>query len=62
MIEVNCNISKRTFQVKKICKVSEMPQSANYFFTAFTTEGIYDIWRTDAGIFYSKPLNTIYNN
>lgn len=54
-----CNVLKRQYTVKKICKRSEMPNSADYYYTAYCLDGMtYDIYRTPAGILYAK-INTI---
>lgn len=56
MKQITCALFNKTFFVKKICKVADMPKSAQYNCTAYANEGLYDIWRTDAGVLYSKPL------
>lgn len=58
MTIITCNVAKVEFKVKKICKVSEMPKSATQYWSAFNDTGIYDIYRTDAGVLYSKPAKT----
>jgi len=58
MAQITCNLFNKTFTVKKICKVCDMPKTANYFTTAYALDGLYDIWRTDSGILYSKPIRS----
>ena len=53
------NINVRTFKVKKVCKISEMPKTVQYYWTAYTINGIYDIYRTDSGVLYSKPVRHV---
>lgn len=48
-----CTLLKKEYKVKKICKVSDMPKNANYYTTAYTDNGVVNIYRTDAGILYS---------
>lgn len=52
-------ISRQTFKVKKVCKIVEMPKSATPYWTAFTPNGLYDIYRTDTGVLYSKPVRQV---
>ena len=56
---IKCNVSTKEFNVKKICKFCDMPKNANMYWSAYTNEGIYDIYRTDSGVLYSKPLRTV---
>lgn len=57
MIQITCTLTNKALTVKKICKVCDMPKSSNYWTTFYSgKEGMYDIWRTDSGILYSKPL------
>jgi len=56
MLQITCTIANKTFNIKKICKVCDMPKSCRNYWTAFTPAGMYDIWITDNGVLYSKPL------
>lgn len=55
MTLITCTLTNTTFNVKKICKVSEMPKNAFSYWTAYTPNGVYDIFMTPNGVYYSKP-------
>jgi hypothetical protein len=60
-IELTCNLSvlakcPKTYVIRAICKVSEMPKNARYYDTIYPAnppQTIQNIYRTDAGIFYA---------
>lgn len=54
MIQINCQLFKKTFEVKKVCKVSEMPKSAQFYFTAYFDKQSQEIYRTPNGVLYAK--------
>jgi hypothetical protein len=54
MITIHCELMNKDYQVKKVCKISEMPKNARFFNTAFFNKQSQDIYRTDGGIFYAK--------
>jgi len=54
MITLTCQLMQREFKVKKVCRISEMPQNARYFNTIYFDKQSQDIYRTDAGILYAK--------
>lgn len=35
MITLTCQLMQREYKVKKVCKISEMPQNAKYFNTIY---------------------------
>lgn len=59
-MQITCSLTNRQFKVKKVCKVSEMPKNAGYYFTCFLSNGnIQDIYRTDSGVFYATNQRII---
>ena len=63
MIQIECTLFKKIYNVKKICRYrAEMPRNAKQVFTAYTSDidkTIYWIYSTDSGILYAKksPCN-----
>lgn len=55
MATITCTVQNRSFNVKKICKVSEMPKNATAYFTCFTPHGIVEIYATPSFIYYATP-------
>jgi len=56
MMKIKCNVLKKEFNIKKICHISEMPKNAKTFWSVYTDTGVYEIYKTAAGVLYSKPL------
>ena len=49
-----CRVANQSFEVKKICKVCDMPKTAQHYWTVFLFNGnMQDIYRTDSGILYA---------
>lgn len=48
MATITCTVQNRSFNVKKVCKVSEMPKNATFYFTCFTPQGVVNIYATPA--------------
>lgn len=58
-IQINCQLSERAgkpkkYNVKKVCKHSEMPKNANYHDTIYIDNYCQDIYKTDNFVFYAK--------
>lgn len=62
MIQIECTLFKKVYNVKKICKsCSEMPKTAKQRYTAYTSDidkTIYWIYSTDSGVLYAKKSPT----
>ena len=54
MVTIHCELSEKTYLVKKVCKILEMPQTAQYYNTCYFNGQSQDIYRTDAGVLYAK--------
>ncbi len=58
-VNLTCDLSvaarqPKTYHVKKVCKVAEMPKNARYHDTIYLfNKSCQDIYRTDSGIFYA---------
>lgn len=51
---LKCQLTGKTYNVKKVCKIQDMPKSANYWDTIYIDRYSQDIYKTDSFIFYAK--------
>ena len=53
---IQCEVTKTKFQIKKTCKIAEMPKNAKYYHTIYISSGMQDVYYSNSGIFYATPL------
>ena len=59
MKTLTCQLMQREYKVKKVCKISEMPQNAKYFNTIYFDKQCQQIYRTDSGILYARTQSLL---
>lgn len=64
---LKCNITQREYQVKRVCKLADMPNNARYLTTIYfeTTKGFpysgrQDIYINQYGYFANLPVKNEY--
>jgi hypothetical protein len=64
---LKCNITQKEWQVKKVCKLAQMPKNAQYLTTiyfetakGFPYSGRQEIYMNESGYFANLPVNNEY--
>jgi hypothetical protein len=52
--QVICSLTQKQYNVKKVCKLKDMPLSCSFFASVLNTNNMWqDIYRTDSGVLYA---------
>lgn len=59
-VKIFCGLFDKVYEVKQVCKISEMPKNSRFLTTTYNNGESFHIYRTDAGTLYAAK-NTINN-